>query len=244
MDDTHRFQIASYNCRGFNQTKNAYIKSLLATSAVLFLQEHWLSTDQLKLLGDIDNNFIYTGVSGFDNSDILSGRPYGGCAIMSDLEARVDVLQTSSRRICAIRMICDTFRLIFINCYMPYENESDTDTTDDFVEQLCIIDDLINNNCDCHVIVGGDLNVDLSRERPHTLLLNSFCENLGLRAILGHYRCTIDYSYNFNSERFSVLDHFLLSGIIFENLVECAYVVHDMDNTSDHDPIFVRLFWM
>jgi hypothetical protein len=44
---------------------------------------------------------------------------------------------------------------------MPYENESDTDTADDFVEQL------INNNCDCRVIVGGDLNVDLSRARSH-----------------------------------------------------------------------------
>jgi hypothetical protein len=39
-----------------------------------------------------------------------------------------------------------------------------------------------------------------------------------------------------------VLDQFLLSGIIFESLVECAYAVHDMDNMSDHDPIFVRLF--
>ena len=61
MDDTLRLQIASYNCRGFNQTKTAYITSLLASSAVLFLQEHWLSNDQLRLLGDIDDNFIYAG---------------------------------------------------------------------------------------------------------------------------------------------------------------------------------------
>ena len=127
MDDTLRLQIASYNCRGFNQTKTAYITSLLASSAVLFLQEHWLSNDQLRLLGDIDDNFIYAGVSGFDNSDILPGRPYGGCAILwkSDLDARVDILQTNSKRLCAIRMIGDTFRLLFINCYMPYENEND-----------------------------------------------------------------------------------------------------------------------
>ena len=243
MDDTLRLQIASYNCRGFNQTKTAYITSLLASSAVLFLQEHWLSNDQLRLLGDIDDNFIYAGVSGFDNSDILPGRPYGGCAILwkSDLDARVDILQTNSKRLCAIRMIGDTFRLLFINCYMPYENENDPSTTDDFVEQLCIIDDLVNSNCDCHIIVGGDLNVDLSRDRTHTLLLNSFCENLELRAVLGHDRCTIDYSYNFNAERFSVLDHFLLSNNIFENFVEGACVVHDMDNTSDHDPIFIKL---
>jgi hypothetical protein len=123
---------------------------------------------------------------------------------------------------------------------MPCENESDTDSTDDFVEQLCI-DDLINNNCDCHVIVGGDLNVGLSRGRP--LLLKRFCENLGLRVILGHLRCTIDYSYDFDSERFIVLHHFLLSGIIFENWLSARtlFMTRTIHLTL-HDPIFVRLF--
>ena len=80
MADAQAFQIASYNCRGFNSTKRAYIKSLFINSVVLFLQEHWVSLDQLKSFGDFDGNFIHTGVSGFDNSDILVGRPCGGCS--------------------------------------------------------------------------------------------------------------------------------------------------------------------
>jgi hypothetical protein len=50
----------------------------------------------LELLGDIDANFAYTGVSGFDNYDILEGRPYGGCAIMwrSDLKVDIVILPT------------------------------------------------------------------------------------------------------------------------------------------------------
>jgi hypothetical protein len=156
MANVHKFQIVSYNCRSFNSMKRAYIKSLSTTSTVLFLQEHWLSADQLKLLGDIDANFVYTGVSGSDNSGILVGRPYGGCAILwrSDLEARVDILSANSKRVCAVSMISDTFRFLLINVYMPYER--DDVATDDFADQLLVVEDLVRNNCDCHVIVSSD----------------------------------------------------------------------------------------
>jgi len=49
------------------------IRSLLLNSAVLFLQEHWLSENQLQLLDNIDDCFLCTGVSGFDKSDELRG---------------------------------------------------------------------------------------------------------------------------------------------------------------------------
>jgi endonuclease/exonuclease/phosphatase (EEP) superfamily protein YafD len=54
---------------------------------------------------------------------------------------------------------------------MPYEG--DNDRTDDFADQLLTVEDLIIIN-DCHAIVGGDFNVDFSRDRLHTALLNSF----------------------------------------------------------------------
>ena len=38
-----------------------------------------------------------------------------------------------------------------------------------------------------------------------------------------------------------VLDHFLLSGTLFHNAVNDMYVLHDIDNTSDHDPINVQV---
>jgi hypothetical protein len=82
MDDFSTLHVASYNCRGYNELKRFYIKSLLHSSeaAVMLLQEHWLSADQLQQLGNVDANYLYTGVSGFDNSEILTGRPFGGCA--------------------------------------------------------------------------------------------------------------------------------------------------------------------
>ena len=67
---------------------------------ILFLQEHWLSDDHLKLLGGIAHKFLYTAVSGFSNADVLAGRPYGGCAILwrSGMSVTVNVININSRR--------------------------------------------------------------------------------------------------------------------------------------------------
>jgi len=171
----------------------------------------------------------------------LSGRPFGGCAILwrSDLNADVKIIDTSSRRMCAIKMITALIRLLFINVYMPYEG--DDCMTDEFADQLSIIEDIISSHPDCHVIVGGDFNVDLARMWAHTAMLDSFCTNLNLNIALRHDKCNTDFSYHFNMNGFNVLDHFLLSGTLYNISIESIHVLHDVDNSSDHDPIVLRL---
>jgi len=100
---------------------------------------------------------------------------------------------------------------------------------------------LIDRNLDCHIVICGDFNVDFSRNWLHTELLRGFCENIYCRPVCGHHRCTVDYTYNFNMSRFNVLDHFLLSGVLYDSCVERSYVLHDVDNLSDHDPIMLDL---
>jgi len=70
-------------------------------------------------------------------------------------------LSKHSRRTCAIRIDNDNLRLMFINVYMPYEG--DDRMTDEFADQLEIMDSIKSSNLDCHIIAGGDFNVDLSR---------------------------------------------------------------------------------
>jgi exonuclease III len=194
MADSRLFRVMSYNCRGFNVHKIAHIRSFLSKTDILFLQEHWLSEDQLRLLGDIDPQFVFAGVSGLGNNEILSGRPCGGCAILwrSSLSASFEILPASSRRICALRMSSEEIKLLFVTVYMPYEG--DEAMTADFADQLNEIENLVSNNNDCHVIIDGDFNVDFSRDRLHTAMLDSFCDNTGLNPIVRHAKCSIDYS--------------------------------------------------
>ena len=83
--------ISSFNCRGFNSIKSRYIENLLSTCHIIFLQEHWLDDAQLGTLANISAGVAYTAVAGFDNSDVLTGRPYDGCAILWQSNLLVNV---------------------------------------------------------------------------------------------------------------------------------------------------------
>jgi hypothetical protein len=102
----------SFNCRGFNTSKSSYIKSLLNDDNVTIFtfQEQWLASGQLHTLDNIDSDYSSVCISGFGNDEILSGRPYGGCAILwrSNIVATVDTIRADSNRICAIRIMNDT----------------------------------------------------------------------------------------------------------------------------------------
>jgi len=71
----------------------------------------------MQELANIDNNYLFTGRSGFNNSDVLTGRPYGGVAILwrSNFAVSITVIDTNSKRVCALRMESDAFKLLFIN---------------------------------------------------------------------------------------------------------------------------------
>ena len=106
-----------------------------------------------------------------------------------------------------------------------------------YSDQLAIVDSIMEENTDCHVIIGGDFNVDLSRPRVHTAMLKSFCDNASLSPADLHPSAIIDYSYHFDLRKFSVLDHFLLSETMFNTSISSVYAMHDVDNTSDHEPL-------
>ena len=113
----------SYNCRGYNKSKDVFIRSLLDRCGLLFLQEHWLSDSQLHLLNSVCNNFTSVGVSGFGKSDVLSGRPYGGCSILwrKDITSKITVIDTGSNRVCAVLInVAANLDALCLNVYLPY----------------------------------------------------------------------------------------------------------------------------
>jgi hypothetical protein len=116
--------VPTYNCRGFNFTKTLYINNLLTHCDVFFIQEHCLAESQISLLDQINSNFLCCAVSSFDNSEVLAGRPFGGCAILwrSDIVASVETVATNSRRVCAIKLSTYSWNILFVNVYMPYED--------------------------------------------------------------------------------------------------------------------------
>jgi hypothetical protein len=77
-------------------------------------------------------------------------------------------------------------------------------------------------------------------DRLNTALLNSFYDHMGINPNMRHSACNTDCTYDFNMDRFNILDHFLLPGTFSRSVVN-AYAIHDGDNTSDHEPVNLQL---
>lgn len=239
--NANMLRVVSYNSRGFNDSKKQYIRRILSECDILFLQEHWLADGQLACLTSLSADHVAVGISGFDDSDVLRGRPYGGCAIIwkSALNLRVSPIVTNSRRVCAVLFESDDFRLLCICVYMPYE--SDASSISEFQFQLSVIDTLLQQHPDCHVLVGGDFNVDLSRNWNNTLALNEFCASADLFPVVNNVCSRVDYTHHFSMNHFTVIDHFLASDSLYKNAVKELFMMHDVDNMSDHEPLCLML---
>ena len=88
-------------------------------------------------------------------------------------------------------------------------------------------------------MLGGDFNVDFSRNWTHTDFLNDFCLRTNVNPII--YEDIHVVLYNLSMKSFRVSDHFILSEQLFNNSVMSVNVIHDVDNTSDHDPLYLEL---
>jgi hypothetical protein len=73
----------------------------------------------------------------------------------------------------------------------------------------------------------------------HTQLYSIFVTMSGL--MVRHPAYNVDYTYNLNMNRFSILDHFILSSALYNECISEVSIFHDVDNLSDHEPILLQL---
>ena len=170
-----QLRIISYNCRGWRGS-SPYVSDLLSSCDILLIQEHWLFRENFNVL-NISDQFIYTAVSGMDSSNLLVGRPFGGCAIMyrKSLLACVKSIPTNSKRFCAVRLIdSNNFIILLINVYMPTDYGTSVSNVE-FISCLSEIEAFIDSQSFDSLIIGGDFNVDFSRASNNSLSLSDLC---------------------------------------------------------------------
>ena len=217
-------------------------EKMIMNCDILYVQEHWLCTEQIDQLRDVSADFHVTGVSGFDNKEVLRGCPYGGTAILwrKDLHVFIDNIETHSKRVCGLHMYDNmNTNLLLLNVYMPCDT---TDVErDEFSFVLSVISSVIDIYPDAMVILGGDFNVDFARHTTNCQALMSFCLEHNIEPVVKHEKCSVDFTYNFCMQRFSTIDHFFVSKYMFESCVDSVNVCHDVDNYSDHAPLILHL---
>ena len=89
------------------------------------IQEHWLFHDHLNSL-NFSNDVLSVAVSGMDDTDLILGRPFGGCGIIycKSLSPFIRRIYSPSKRFCAVSVTlhntCDHSNVNLLICvYLP-----------------------------------------------------------------------------------------------------------------------------
>ena len=241
-----RLSFASYNCRGINDQKVDYVRELMNVHDVLFIQEHWRLDEGLSLLErqlQVANVF---GKSGMDATCMLTGRPFGGCAVLvkKTLQCTVSPIDTNNRRLfsCILRFPNDISFLL--HCvYMPNDTCFDVSNIELFNDILIEIDFVnVSHENVQHIMIAGDFNTDLDRARSlHTESLLDFCEHRDFVICKYLDVANVDFSYsNACMHVSSLIDHFVISESLVPSVMrfEC---IHHGHNLSDHCAVALSL---
>ena len=180
------------------------------------------------------------------SSTVLSGRPFGGCAILyrKSLLGCVSTLSCPSSRFCAVSITDTNNRVTLLICvYLPTLSSSPS-CNEDFIFALSELERFINAHNFDQLIIGGDLNVDFSRpsrNRDCLVELMSSLDLLALDVTLNSGSNNIGFTYERDDGPVrSWPDHFLCSSSFLPSVSSVSKFSFG-GNLSDHHPLITTI---
>ena len=236
--------IISYNCDGLNLS-TCYIQQLLTDKKpdFLFLQETWLLDSQINLLGNINVNYLFTGISGCESGEMLKGRPYGGVAVLwsKKLSQYVQPVASNSNRITGCKYMFGDEKILFLTVYMPCDSQSVHRVNDEYVNVIQEIENICENNNASRIIIGGDWNTSIDRNNAQTNCFKRFLDTSNFDICWNSMNASKSCTYeNINLGHQSCIDHFIMSMNVFDNITNCT-IIDSVDNLSCHKPILLQV---
>ena len=231
-------KFVSFNCRGFKNSKKE-INTLCAANDVICLQEHWLNSDELDYLNDVHTDYSGIGVTPMDTGGgMLTGRPYGGVAIIWNkyLDRYVQVVDLQCNWACCIKISIANRLMYFFSVYMPYES---ADNADEFSSRLSELSNFLNECSSSAIYLMGDFNVDMQKSIVFKPLL---CDFLYDTSMLLSDCVFLRDEFTYISDAWSTtswLDHCICTEDA-QNAIVSMDVLHDYI-TSDHLPLCMQL---
>jgi len=230
-------RVVSFNCKNA-KTSLVEIYALCNSNDVILLQETWLARSEIDVLRSLHPDFCADGVSAFDDSALLVGRPHGGVAVMwrSTLTAHVSVLKIErEKRIMGICIDCGNAPYLFLNVYFPCDNSTDVNY-DEFMNILSCAITTVDDHPSLVAYIVGDMNACTRRPSVFGRELRSTCDDNGL--VISDVQLLGDDTFTFFSEAHqtvSWLDHCLSTPLAHQRItaMEVRYDVL----SSDHFPL-------
>ena len=210
-------------------------------------QELWLSEKQLPSLQQLETQFIArSGMEDAVSSGILVGRPYGGVSISwsPHLNHLISPLSNfQHKRVVGAELKAGEDRILLLCAYMPYYNSSRrAECLNETIDAITMLEATIENHPEHLIIIGGDLNCELTGQSPFDHLWSDFmskfqlssCDNFLPASSITYRHDTLDHrKWN---------DHFIVSkSLIDSNSLTNHQILDEGDNDSDHLPILMQL---
>lgn len=228
-----KIRLASLNCKNI-KANYIYINNLLEKNDIVFLQETWLKEDE-TLESELNSDFRFFQKSGMDGQQ-NRGRPYGGVMWLIKKSFTCPRVKFFSPRISTIEFP----GTVIVGVYLRF-NDNKPETTIDQMSDLAEVEDIIDKAKDKNVVIIGDFNMDIYRNKKYDKLLTKFVEKNKLISGDLMYTQATNYTYKSGKNR-SWVDHVLVNSSIADKILQVNLLSYDNEksNTSDHIAIEIE----
>ena len=242
-----KIKIMSYNSTGMASDRIDFIKQVVINNYapdIIMLQETWLIESRLNVLGSIDTCYLANGVPAVIENDLMTGRPKCGLGILwnKSLCKCVSFREIdNTNRACAIEVQFENSCFVIINVYMPVDNYSKTRVSDEFQDTLDAIELFVQKCAGKQIIIGGDANIDFTRQNAHDKVFLDFLERNSCVHVYNLPNCNVNFTYNDpNNDSFSCIDHFSVSNTVCQ-AIESVFACKEPLNPSYHLPVCMTM---
>ena len=236
--------ISSYNCKNIKSSTDN-VRQLCDVNDIVFLQETWLTYDELCIMKSLHPDYYSDGVSAMDTScGMLRGRPFGGIGILWRKSfgscIRIHKYDDDSR-VMAIEFNDGNRKLLAVNIYMPCDDRSVNSLNyDEFIKYLGMVDAIIKESDIYSVFVIGDWNAGVNSNSAFGSELSTFCtEHSYVLADVDCLGCCSG-AFTYLSEAHgttSWIDHCVCTEQAHSSITD-VNICYDMQS-SDHFPISI-----
>ena len=242
MAGSNSMSFITYNMHGFKQGASSldhFCSENELNVDIIFLQEHWLTPDNLSKLKLFSNRYISYGISAMEqtvNRCVLKGRPWGGVCtlIRSTFGGKVIFVKCSERYV-----VIKLDSLLLINVYLPtIVNDADLCTMQSIFAE---IDDIVGLFSNYKIVFAGDFNTNICINITKNEMLRDYIAKYDLIPCNNIINSNLNFTYFHETlQCSSYIDFICISKCIDTDLVE--FKVLDLAyNLSDHHPVLARI---
>ena len=130
--------------------------------------------------------------------------------------------------------------MLLINSYLPVDSQANNFDETELLETLTYVKNILRDNDYDGIIWSGDLNADFARNSKHTRITKEFIHEHYFEMAWDNYLVDFTHYHEVNNISYtSIIDHFLWSPSLNEDIEDCG-VLHHPSNLSDHSPVYCR----